>query len=58
VAELCESKFEPIYEEQREGDIRVSVGDPALCKMLLGWERATNLNEGLRQVIDWLNHRV
>ena len=58
VAELCGGQFKVIYESEREGDIRVSIGDPALCKKILGWQTTTNMREGLKQVIDWLRQKV
>ena len=41
---------EPIFEGEREGDIRHSLGNPSVARRILGFEATTNFAEGIREL--------
>lgn len=55
LATTIASQFEPastvVRMEARRGDIRRSVGDPALAARLLGWQASVSLREGLTDLV-------
>ena len=44
---------QPIYEDERVGDVRHSRADISMAKQLLGYESKVDLREGLKRTIDW-----
>jgi nucleoside-diphosphate-sugar epimerase len=51
LAELAGVSQDPVYSPARSGDVRRSVGDPALARELLGFEPHVGLREGLRRTL-------
>jgi nucleoside-diphosphate-sugar epimerase len=47
------SRFEPIYESARKGDVRHSVADVSKAAGLLGYSPTISLEAGLRRILDW-----
>jgi nucleoside-diphosphate-sugar epimerase len=47
------SDVEPIYEQERMGDVRDSQADIAKAERLLGYRPAVTLEDGLRQTVAW-----
>ncbi|MFA5907468.1 MAG: SDR family oxidoreductase [Vicinamibacterales bacterium] len=47
------SNVEPIYEDQRMGDVRDSQADIAKAERLLGYRPTVTLEDGLRQTVAW-----
>jgi nucleoside-diphosphate-sugar epimerase len=45
---------EPTYGPSRPGDIYRSVGDPSRAERILQFKPRTELDEGLRQTVDWM----
>jgi nucleoside-diphosphate-sugar epimerase len=43
----------PIYEASRAGDIRDSLADISLAKVLAGYEPQVDFREGLRRTVEW-----
>ncbi len=41
---------EPIFEGEREGDIKHSLGNPSVARRILGFEATTNFAEGIREL--------
>ncbi len=50
---LAGSRLEPIYREVRAGDVRDSQADIGKAQRLLGYAPLVDLQEGLRQTLDW-----
>ena len=44
--------LDPVYVDERAGDVRDSVADVARARELLGFEPAVDLREGLRQTVE------
>ncbi len=47
------SSVEPIYQEERAGDVRDSQADISKAEALLGYRTTVDLEEGLKRTIDW-----
>jgi nucleoside-diphosphate-sugar epimerase len=47
------TQIEPIYKEERAGDVRDSQADVTKAKTLLGYAPIVSLEEGLRQTLAW-----
>jgi nucleoside-diphosphate-sugar epimerase len=45
--------LQPIYKEERAGDVRDSQADITKAKRLLGYTPSVSLEEGLRHTLDW-----
>ncbi len=52
ISNLTRSRSPVTHGPARPGDIRLSVGDPALSSRLLGFHAATRLPDGLRQTLE------
>lgn len=57
IAALCGTAFKPHFTSPREGDVSISLGDPAACNAALGPLSTTPIKDGLRQTLDWLSSR-
>lgn len=53
INEILGTNIEPIYEQERPGDIRHSVADIQKAKKDLGYEPRYSLKEGLKKTIEW-----
>lgn len=53
---LLGSNIEPIYQEPRAGDVRDSQADISKAKRLLGYTPTVQLEEGLRNTLEWCRH--
>jgi UDP-glucose 4-epimerase len=47
------TKFEPIFEPARAGDVRDSLADISLARKLLKYEPTVGFEEGLKRTVDW-----
>ncbi len=47
------SNVQPVYKEPRAGDVRDSQADISTAKVLLGYEPAVSLEEGLKLTLEW-----
>lgn len=47
------SQLEPIYQEERKGDIRNSLADISLAAGLLGYRDFITLEDGLKKTVNW-----
>jgi len=54
IAKICNTSFDPIFAEERPGDIRFSVGDPQAGIAALGLAASISLEDGLVRTLDWL----
>lgn len=54
VAELCGTALEVRHQPPRSGEIRHSLGQPALASWKLGVEAATSLRQGLAETLGWM----
>jgi len=52
--EVLETQLAPEFAEARPGDVRASLADISRARAELAYEPATNLREGLRQVVRWM----
>jgi UDP-glucose 4-epimerase len=52
------TKCEPIYQEERAGDVKDSQADISKAKALLGYAPIVSLEEGLRHTLEWSGHRA
>jgi UDP-glucose 4-epimerase len=50
---ICGTSEKPIYRDLRAGDVRDSQADISKAKSLLGYTPLVNLEDGLRQTLDW-----
>jgi UDP-glucose 4-epimerase len=55
ISRIKRGPFSPNYVSTRLGDIRVSVGNPALAHAQLGFRTRISLEEGLAQTVEWLD---
>jgi UDP-glucose 4-epimerase len=55
IARIKKKPFSPNYVSRRLGDIRVSVGNPALAQAQLGFRTHISLEEGLARTLEWLD---
>ena len=46
-----DKKFEPIFQDSLEGDVKMSQADITLAKKMIKWESIIELEEGLRKFI-------
>ena len=46
-----DEKFEPIFQDSLEGDVKMSLADITLTKKMIKWESEIELEEGLRKLI-------
>lgn len=53
IAEALEKKAEPIFREERPGDIKNSLADITLAKTHLNFNPDVSLREGLKITVDW-----
>jgi UDP-glucose 4-epimerase len=53
IMEIVGIRPKPIYDKPREGDIRDSLGDISRAKEKLGYEPKYNLEEGLKETIEY-----
>jgi UDP-glucose 4-epimerase len=53
IAASCGVEPEPVYEPERQGDIRRSEADVSLARGLLGAEPKVGIVDGLRRTVDW-----
>lgn len=51
--QIMGTSVEPIYEEERTGDVKHSLADVARARELIGFSPAASLEEGLRETIDF-----
>jgi UDP-glucose 4-epimerase len=58
VVKETKSKSKIIYEEERAGDIKHSLASISETKSMLGFEPKYDLEEGLKQTIDYFIHRI
>lgn len=54
ISEICGTKFQPEFNTERAGDIKISVGDPTKCAAEMNWESRTEIVEGLKRTIEWM----
>ena len=47
------TNLQPIYKDERAGDVRDSQADITKAKALLGYTPSVSLEEGLRHTLDW-----
>ncbi len=53
IRDVVGNKIEPIYREERPGDVRDSLADISLAKSLIGFNPEFSLEDGLAVTIDW-----
>ena len=54
IARIKREPFSPNHVSPRLGDIRVSVGNPALAHAQLGFRTRISVEEGLARTLEWL----
>lgn len=58
IGRVCGRKPEIAFGPPRAGDIRASLGDPALARAALAFTAATTLEEGLRHMMEHARRRI
>ncbi len=53
---VLQKTIEPVYGNERHGDVKHSIADIALAKDCIGYEPKVNFLEGLRKTINYYNH--
>lgn len=54
---ILSKNFSPVFERERPGDVKHSLADVSLAKNLINWEPKTNLEDGLRETVEWYKGR-
>jgi nucleoside-diphosphate-sugar epimerase len=52
--EIIGSTLQPIYREERHGDVKHSLADISKAKQLLGYEPGVKVRKGLEETIRWV----
>ncbi len=50
---VLSTELEPVFEAEKQGDIKYSWADASLAKEKLGFEANTQLSDGLKQTVAW-----
>jgi len=58
IKKITGSSLEPVYAEERKGEIKRSVFDIGLIKKTLSWSPAVSLEEGLKETVDYFRRLV
>jgi nucleoside-diphosphate-sugar epimerase len=53
IKELLGSNIEPIYGQERKGDVRHSQADISKAQKIFGYEPLVDLKTGLKSTIEW-----
>jgi len=53
IRDITGSTADPVYEEQRKGDLRESLADVSKARRLLGFKARYSMREGLEKTIEW-----
>ena len=53
IKNIVGNKVEPVYREERPGDVRDSLADISLAQELIDYQPEVGINEGLALTIDW-----
>lgn len=53
LSQLTSSRYEPIYAAARPGELQRIYVDPSKASRVLGWQPATQIDEGLKQTVAW-----
>lgn len=53
LAELTETRHDPVYAPARAGELHRIVVDPSKAAQALEWQPATDLDDGLKQTVAW-----
>jgi len=56
IKEMIGSDIEPVYKEERKGDVRHSQADISKARKILGYEPKVDLEIGLERTFEWLRH--
>jgi len=58
IAEFSGKKIQPVHRPSRAGDIKHSLADISKSRSMIGYEPGVQIEEGLKQTLDWLmQHR-
>ena len=52
IAGLCGVEPQPVFEESRAGDVRMTEADVSLAKRLIGYDPIVGIEEGLRRTVE------
>jgi len=58
IAASLKSDVKPIYRDSRPGDVRDSLADISLAKILLGYNAGVTIKEGLEITLEWFRHSI
>jgi nucleoside-diphosphate-sugar epimerase len=58
IAASCGVGSEPVYEPERQGDVRRSEADVGLARALLGYEPKVGVVDGLRRTVEWFRGQM
>lgn len=58
VLNLCDKDLEPVIENRAKHEIKEQYLDCSKIRSMLGWENRYNLDEGLRETIEWYKEFV
>ena len=56
IRKVVGNDVEPIYRQERPGDVKDSLADISLAKDLLGYDPVVDIDEGLRITTEWFNN--
>lgn len=54
IKEILDSDIEPVYGEERKGDIKHSLEDISKARRILGYEPKVDLKTGIERTIEWM----
>ena len=56
INKILGKNMKPVYGPKRAGDVRSTLGDPALAEKILGFKPKINFEEGLKKTIAWFKN--
>ncbi|CEP67180.1 NAD-dependent epimerase/dehydratase [Moorella glycerini] len=52
------TSIKPVYEASRKGDVKHSLADISLAKMVIGYKPCIDFREGLRRTVEWYKKQM
>jgi len=58
IRDLTESSQQPLFNEERPGDIKRSVGDPGKSREVMDFSPRVSLQDGIRKTMQWMSNHM
>lgn len=53
---ILKTSYDPVYAQEREGDVKHSLADISKAKQLINYFPETSFSEGLKKTVEWYNN--